>query len=210
MRNVCVTGWYYPVGAMRLCRQLEDRGLDVTVIAHRPPPEAISSLAISVPDIGLEFGSYSYYLKHVWAGGDTLLMHDDIDTTPETIIDLFVQRDRHQLDMGYVWRDMTMAKENGFHHGRAIMCSHRYLDLLSRGRGIWFDADNHGQLTGPGVNRGCHHFWATAECLAQEDPTVKFGALVAPIDFGFRGILGADGRANAAAYRSSSQELVHA
>ena len=195
MRNCCVTGWYYPQPIFDMLAELQATGVDVTVMAHRDPACRVSVPVVTLPDIGLEWGSFSAYLKYHWHDGETLFLHDDVSASLETILTLYRSREKNDVDLAFIFRDEAMANENSWHHGRAIIASDKYLRRLAAGPGIWYDRDNHGMTIGPGCNRGCHHFYFTMGALKEEDPTLRTTILLAPdMDFGFRGLMGEAGR----------------
>lgn len=199
MRNLCVTGWYYEEGFYDGLGELRDAGIQVFVMAHRPPTCRVPVPVVHLPDIGLEWGSYSTYLSRYWAGGETLFLHDDLAAPIEAIKNLYKARENNAVDLAHIFTDEAMAERDVWHHGRAIIASDKYLRLLKDGPGIWFDANNHGVTTGPGSNRGCHHFYFTMGALKEEDPTLRTTILIAPdIQFGYRGLMGEEGRAAAA------------
>lgn len=196
MRTICVTGWYYPQAFYDVLAELSTE-LRVIVMAHRPPTCVLADtlLQVRLPDVGLEWGSYSAYLTNWWLGGETLFLHDDISVTRESLLQLFRARGTNHVDLAFVFTDEAMATRDCWHHGRAILASDKYLQRLKDGPGIWFDADNHGVTTGPGCNRGCHHFYFTMGTLKEEDPTLRTTLLLAPdMQFGFRGLMGDAGQ----------------
>ena len=156
---------------------------------------------------GLEWGAYALYLAQTWTDGETLFLHDDTRATVETLLEVFTTREARAFDLAFVFPDADACQKNGGHHGRAWIASARYLDRLHRRGGVWFDAENQGNLIGRQRNRGSHHFMATAWCLGEEDPSLRFGTIIHPsLDLGFRGALGVVGAGAAAEFFTVNQQ----
>ena len=212
-RNVCVVGWYFRPAFYACLQTLQAHGIAVTVIAHREPPADLDLQALDVhaqANVGLEWAAYDLFLRDLWREGPTLFLHDDTDVTPPVVQEMFTIHSQRALDLAFVFPSLESEQQNRGHHGRAWIASDRGLRAL-RARGIWFDVSNTGDTDGVQRNRGSHHFAASLTCLRAEDPTLRVGTMIARhLDTGFRGRVGADGRAAAAAFFPFTQERVHA
>lgn len=127
--NICVAGWYFYAPLINVLR---DRLY--YIIAHREPDKAIGNCTV-IPNVGLEFGCYDYYLKQMWAGGDALFIHDDTCFTPRTL-DVVAAL---TCDQAFLFGSEADAKANGGAHGRVVFCSERFLTQLKRDGGFWFN-----------------------------------------------------------------------
>lgn len=122
--RICVAGWH---GNKMFYDFLEMVPYGVTVINHKEDNDCLSLLKVNVPNIGLEFGCYDYYLKNIWKGGNVLFIHDDTDIKSPGVLDSIFKL-KH--DCAYLFRDKAEEKANGGKHGRAIYCSDRFLRFI--------------------------------------------------------------------------------
>lgn len=204
MRNVCVCGWSYEPAFYQALGELPHDEYAVTIVANRKAVcVPTGAKVIERDNIGLEWGAYARYLQH-WSGGAVFFLHDDTAATADAlgaVFDMFVSQG---LDIAFVFNSAISAARNNHHHGRAWIASQPFLLHLVQAGGLWWDMDNHGVTAGAGRNRGANHFFARVAMLLEEDPTLRYGTLIAPdIDLGFRGLLGEDGRAAEARFLSS-------
>ncbi len=168
--NVCVCGWYYEPQFMRFLRSVHKRGYPVTVVGNRPWAERNGApYEYHVRENrGLEFGAYDYYLKHIWDGGDTLFMHDDINVKPiiqghELVNPVFIFDKIAQFedDIVFIFKSDQSRLKNIDMHGRAFFASEAFLkDLLATNNGFDWDENNDGHIQGP-PPAYCHNYnWA--------------------------------------------------
>jgi hypothetical protein len=131
---------------------------------------------VHIPNIGLEFGCYDYYLKNLWNEKDAVLfMHDDTKIENVDVFDGISRLGTDGIDCAYIFRDHAEERANGGRHGRAIYCSARFLTFLKnwecvchqsedredvhhnkgtilKGQGphtgFWYDKNNKGHVSG--------------------------------------------------------------
>ena len=126
--EICVAGWYFERAFLGKLAEVRD-SFNTTIVSHLPDAWKGYSLngarVITIPNIGLEFGCYDYYLKNVWNGrDDVLFMHDDTKVKNTGVFDSI---SKLSVDCAYIFRDYSEEKANGGKHGRAIFCSARLL-----------------------------------------------------------------------------------
>lgn len=158
--QICVVGWY---GHKDLYALLELCEYPVTVISHKKENDYLSLPTVNIPNIGLEFGCYDYFLNKVWVAGDVLFMHDDMIVDDLSVFDRIFELEH---DCAYIFRDYAEHRANGGKHGRAIYCSHRFLKLIKETvcKCHWCEEkkDVHHNPDGvlPLINDGSHQgFW---------------------------------------------------
>lgn len=137
--NVCVCGWYYYKPFIEVMNQSTLLMNDIIIIGHKDG-DAGDLQKIIIPNIGLEFGAYDFYLKNIWQGGDTLFIHDDneFDFTAWNKLNLLPQL----FDQVFIHENGIAELANGFAHGRAFFCSNRFLNIIKRGGGFWYDTES--------------------------------------------------------------------
>ena len=126
--KICVCGWYYQPRLLDVLREVNSR-YPVTIIAHKEPPAAIPGLqVVTVPNRGLEFGAYDYYLKQHWGGDDSVLfMHDDVDVADASAFDDLAAIPH---DQAFIFRDELEGRCNQTFHGRMFFCSAKFLRAI--------------------------------------------------------------------------------
>ena len=122
--QICVVGFY---GHESLCALLTTVVYPVTVISHNKENDYGGLTTINIPNIGLEFGAYDYYIKNVWKSGSVLFMHDDMIIEDIVVFDKIFSL---KCDVAYIFRDYAEHAANGGKHGRAIYCSGRFIDFI--------------------------------------------------------------------------------
>lgn len=137
--NICVAGWYFHKPLLEL---LDNSMYEYRIIAHRNNGNLASDCTL-IPNIGLEFGCYDWYLKHDWQSGDALFIHDDIEISEKALM-LVANIGR---DQAFLFGSEDEARANGYAHGRAIYCSDRFLRRLKDDGGFWFDEGNAGDVS---------------------------------------------------------------
>lgn len=157
--QICVVGFY---GHKEFYDLLKTVRYPITVISHNKDNDYFDLPTINIPNIGLEFGCYDYYLKNVWKSGSVLFMHDDIQIEDASVFDKISSL---KQDVAYIFRDLAEHGANGGKHGRAIYCSGRFLKLVSEVEcdchWCWEKEDVHhnpGTIL-PGINSPHKGFW---------------------------------------------------
>ena len=178
--NICVAGWYYSKDFLDMVNG------KCFVVGHKPNPAA----DVMIPNVGLEFGCYDWYLKNKWQSGDVLFIHDDNEIT-ENALDLIASLDRDQV---FLFTSQQEAMANGMAHGRAFFCSEKFLKRLKEDGGFWFDEGNHGDIEPTSANKPNYHnsaiqiFRQYLMSLPKEY-TVNRMAIVPGLKCGYRGRL---------------------
>jgi len=165
--KICVCGWYYMDSIYRDFEEV-NKTYPVFVVAHKEDEKLAGFDHYVRENTGLEWGAYDWYLKNEWDGeSDVLFMHDDVrmrptfceyDTVPVIQVFKAVENLAKEYDQVYIFRSMQEKKENFGLHGRALLCSARFLQyLLDNEDGIWNDVDNTGHTMGPTPD-WCKHY----------------------------------------------------
>jgi hypothetical protein len=139
--NICVVGWYYEPKLYKTLERVNEK-YPVYVVAHRP--NTISDLPTTlIPNVGLEFGCYDYYVKHIWdKQSPVLFMHDDAEIRIEESFDAIAEI---PYDFSFIFESVTSMKADFEAHGRIFFASKKSLDEL---KGFWYDDKNTGRLRG--------------------------------------------------------------
>ena len=132
---------------------LEDSKYSVFMVAHRESLSLPLYPYKLIPNAGLEFGCYDWYLKNAWKGGDTLFMHDDAEITPGALNEIA----KLTPDQCFLFSSEQEAKANGYAHGRAFFCSDKLLRRLREDGGFWYDEGNHGDINPTTANSPNYH-----------------------------------------------------
>lgn len=182
--RICLAGWYFHEPLFEV---LDRSKYGWFVVAHRKPEDP-DIPAHWIPNVGLEFGCYDWFLKNEWKGDDVLFMHDDNEIT-EKALDLISKLDRDQV---FLFSSEEEARANGYAHGRAMFCSEKFLRKLYVDGGFWFDEGNTGQIPpttaeGPNFhNAGIQTFRAYLTTLPKI-LTANRMAVVPGLKTGYRG-----------------------
>ena len=106
----------------------------VFVVSHRTSKEADDVLKASgldyviIPNIGLEFGSYDFFIKVKWnQSSPVLFMHDDVDIQDFAEFDQIAEL---ACDHAYVFQDKIEEDINQHRHGRMIYLSGRIIEKM--------------------------------------------------------------------------------
>lgn len=136
--NICICGWYYNNDFIDMMSASLPLMHNIIVIGHRDGDSG-NLQKIIIPNIGLEFGAYDFYLKNVWSGGDTLFLHDDteFDFPAWNKVNLLPQL----FDQVFIHENGIAELANGFAHGRAFFCSERFLKRLGKDGGFWYSRE---------------------------------------------------------------------
>lgn len=170
--QICCSGWHF---FDDIFEQIEESELDIHIVAHRGnewlEKEKIKSTVID--NVGLEFGSYNYYLNNIWdKESDVIFMHDDIK------IQHFDQ---------FIAKNYSKFKKRKIDHGSVIpakivrpgaqFCylSKRVIDtILEDYGGIWFDEENIGYTDWKSQPSHWHH-------RRVNDGAIKFRTMIEDI-----------------------------
>lgn len=140
--KICVCGYYY---RPEFYRELKASGYEAKVIGKVPGDQA----DVVIPNVGLEWAAYDYYVNHFWDGEDVLFTHDDGYPDPGAF-DLIAEVN---APCAFIFMDEDDAMDNGGRsmrkigiHGRALRLSG---DTIERLGGFWFDGDNTGYVQHP-------------------------------------------------------------
>ena len=111
---------------------------DIFIVGHRDGYSG-NLQKIIIPNVGLEFGAYDFYLKNIWGGGDVLFLHDDteFDFPAWNKVNILTQL----FDQVFIHENGRAELANGFAHGRAFFCSERFLRRLKNDGGFWYDTE---------------------------------------------------------------------
>lgn len=185
--NICVVGWYLGDEQLDFLDNLSEV-TDVVMVSHKEDKK-LSKRKFRVvyrPNIGLEFGAYDFYLKHMWdRESNVLFMHDDFEAEGVKAQDFVdkIEEITKGIDQAYIFRDALEEKHNGGKHGRAIYLSMKLLafilnnyrssnqssdhfdthnpDTVLKGcgpyNGFWYDPENRGHTTGK-PPKGVRHY----------------------------------------------------
>jgi len=166
--NICVCGWYgvkYDPFYMILYKA--NKRHPVTVVAKRESRFWVEMALpyVVIENVGLEWGSYDYYLRNIWQSGDTLFTHDDVSighiikdhkTVPmDGIFDAFAGI---EADQAFIFGSRAEDVYNNGKHGRCLFISHKLLDWL-KPQGFWFDKTNEGNSFSGNYNAGIQSFY---------------------------------------------------
>jgi hypothetical protein len=163
--NICIAGWYF-----------RDTNLkNAVVVAHRQG-ETKHEMHL-IPNIGLEWHCYNFYLQNIWKSGDVLFSHDD--NWIESI------NPDYETDTTYIFRDRadelnSMGRHPYGRHGRLIYVKEHIAEKLKR-EGIWFDRTNAGSTKGASCNDGILAFDKQVNRLG------SVGVAYEDVNLGYRG-----------------------
>lgn len=140
--NIAVCGWHYGKGLAHL------KAKGAYVVGHRPHELA----DVVIPNVGLEFHAYDHYLKNVWQGGPCVFTHDDNTFTDAALAAI----EKIDADQAFLFGTSADAHNSGYAHGRAFVCSDRFLAQLKQDGGFWYDE---GQTLNPETfkDKADHH-----------------------------------------------------
>jgi len=177
--NICVCGWHYGDGIDTLKKH------GGFVVSHKPHPKA----DVVIPNVGLEFGAYDWYLKNKWSGGDTFFTHDDNRFSDRALRG--IAKVAREFDQAFIFSTKQEAYLNGYGHGRAFICSDRFLSKLKADGGFWYDE---GQMDTPSSRSGAPDYHNNAVSMfrsylsgCNSGMKVKVAAIVPECKLGNRG-----------------------
>jgi hypothetical protein len=199
--KICVCGWYFNPEFMRQL-ELVHKKYPVVVVSHRNRPIRLPH--VYIPNVGLEWGAYNYYLKYIYDGkGKVLFTHDDNDVEDVSVFDELAKCD---LDVGFVFRNEAEAEWAFDRHGRAIVMSEKFLNFCKKEKfslvnqesgerftqdGFWYDKKNFGYVGDDkklNCNKGIEFFASYLKYLEEKDYGFKVGTIFNDrLKLGFRG-----------------------
>ena len=144
--RICVVGWYFDPKFIQVLQRIQHIH-SVYIVCHKQPDFYFDIPYYTIPNVGLEFGCYDWYLRTIWDGvSNVLFTHDD--TKISGTLDVFKEIALLGLsyDCTYIFRDLSEEKANGGKHGRAIFCSAKFLRHLLLKDGFWYDKENLGYI----------------------------------------------------------------
>ena len=130
--NICIAGWYYHKPLLAVLNG------NAFIVGHCCHDRA----NVVIPNVGLEFGCYDWFLKNYWKSGQTLFMHDDNDITSGALAAI----EKLEYDQAFLFSSEKEMLDNGGAHGRAILCSNKFLRQLKADGGFWYDEGNNGSV----------------------------------------------------------------
>lgn len=190
--KICICGWYFKTDNDILSAlQTLAQKYSIFIVSHRTDLESKAKLEASglpftmIPNVGLEWGAYDYYLKSVWDGESPVLyMHDDVKINDFSEFDRIAALET-ECDQAYIFCDEREDRENQHRHGRMIFISktamrqmlnticecqkaYDFIDIThNHGKvisgsgphtGFWYDAYNFGHTRGkPPLIYTIHH-----------------------------------------------------
>ena len=199
--KICVCGWYFNHEYMKQLEAVYRRYPSV-VVSHRNRPVRLPH--VYIPNVGLEWGAYDYYLKYIYDGkGKVFFTHDDNEAED---LGVFDDIEKCDLDVGFVFRNEDEAEWAFHRHGRAVVMSERFLNFCKKEKfklvtddgdkyvqhGFWYDKGNLGYIGDDkkrNCNSGIEHFAAFLKFLEERpDNGFKFGVFCTDkLKLGFRG-----------------------
>ena len=183
--KICIAGWYFHEPLMKILRESK---FDYFVVAHKPwGTKEITGKV--VPNVGLEFGCYNWYLVNEWKDENILFMHDDNDITENALNEIA----KITQDQCYLFSSKEEADVNGQIHGRAFFCSEKFLRRLKADGGFWFDEGNGGKVPPTSSERPDYHnlaikvFREYLRSLSKDEFKVGLISIVQGLKNGYRG-----------------------
>jgi hypothetical protein len=143
--NICIAGWYFKKESLDALASPSS-----FIVAHRNGDSRRIQMSI-IPNKGLEFNCYDYYIHNIWKEGPTFFTHDDNFYTIEQLKLV----SEISVNQAFIFSDKEEAINNGYAHGRAFYCSHEMCSLLHKD-GFWWDEGNVSDVS-PTTNRIDHH-----------------------------------------------------
>jgi hypothetical protein len=151
----------------------------VYAVIHKQSDDYIPVNWVLIPNIGLEWGAYDYYLKHIWnKESDVLFCHDDIKVeSPEVFDEISKLKD----DCVFIFKDepdeiANKGRERIGIHGRAVFMKRKFVQEFLDNGGFWYDQYNRGVTEDTDitdVNRGIKMFYKDALILAGDGYTIN-------------------------------------
>lgn len=158
--SICICGWYFHEPFLK---RLHAFSYPVHIVAHREG-NCCAWPNTLIPNEGLEFGAYDYYIKNIWdSSSNVLFMHDDSEIEDGALEK--VQALDDCVDQAFIYTDGKEELQNDGGHGRVLYASKKFLDTLLLNDGFWYDKGNTGQID-PESKSGAKHNMAIYNFIA--------------------------------------------
>jgi len=154
-RQICVVGWHF---LQSFYDSIDGMQKDIFIVAHKYNKILSNFQHSIIPNVGLEFGAYDWFLKNMWdEKSDIIFMHDDIEIKNKDIFDDIFNKCEN-CDHAYIWTSLSQMEQNGYAHGRCFYLSKNCLDwIIKKYNGIWFDKENESNVSVANPLRGMHY-----------------------------------------------------
>lgn len=136
--QICVCGWYYYPAFYKSLLEVKDK-FSVIIIGNREG-EVFGLSFVLRNNIGLDWGAYSYFVDNEWDGQSNVLFMQDDSAVSDSF---FEEMSKISFDQAFIFRNQKEFEEN-YSHGRAFFASRRFLEILKKEGGIWYDQGNKG------------------------------------------------------------------
>jgi len=140
--QICVVGWDY---SKSLYASLTKANYDAVTIMHKKGDTQGVPFYL-IPNEGLEWGAYDYFLKNHWdKKSSVLFMQDDISIKKDSFFDLV-----NTLDFNFIFIHDTIAKSVASERlfsgtGQCFKASPEFLShMWKKHKGFWYDSRNTG------------------------------------------------------------------
>ena len=128
--NICVVGWHLSEPFYLQLKKIHAK-YPAMIVSHLTDKGYYGLPHVDIPNIGLEFGAYDYYVKNLRDGeSDVLFIHDDTAISDLCFFDQIADLKNQGIDQTFIFRDETQARNNQKFHGRAFYCSARFIDHM--------------------------------------------------------------------------------
>lgn len=198
--QICVCGWYYFPKFFDKLTLAVKQGYDVVVIRHRFG-DTKGVRFVDRENTGLEWGAYSYFLKHLWDGETNVLFTQDDNEVNRD--DFWNWCSSIGEDICCLFNNPREAAYNSYAHGRMLFTSGKFLKAAKAEGGFWYDKNNTGFVAKGDYrtekppegcshhNAGIHHFVRFVASVRKKHPDLKKRSIVCNphIKLGRRGVI---------------------
>ena len=153
--QICIAGWYFDAKWLEQLKHFNS-----SMVCNRAPEMGTGIPFVLRENTGLEFGAYSHFLREHWDGKSSVLFcHDDVsyEGNVQTLLDA-VRFKLGTNDQFYVFSSTEEVAINAAKHGRMFAISAQLLTWMKQNGGIWYDANNKGEVMGGPINLGVINF----------------------------------------------------
>ena len=204
--RICVVGWYFYPEFYDVLKQIMNK-YPVFIVSHKGNT-GLELPTAEIPNVGLEWGAYHYYLQNIWKDDSVFFTHDDNKIFNIEVFDEIASINK---DCSMIFRTEKERQCNVGVHGRAFFCSERFLGFYKSyecrckfskvpHNGFWYDPNNFGfTLDGcdedknAEITRCTYHMKIVMEKLSKETEFNFQPTIVGDFLYGFRGKIGIDG-----------------